>query len=157
MKTGRTPKQKLADATAVLSLILPIFFGSYFVQAGRIWTDGATATGVVRELTFIEAKGEEVDRYYVRYTFTLPHGSYRGQTGVTGYLYKTLVLGGPVEIEYAADDPRNNRVKRDFDPLIFEFVGMIALGLGLFWYIGPRRWLRVWRGEPDPILTDPNY
>ena len=154
MKTGRTTKQKLADATAILSLILPIFFGSYFVQAARIWTNPANTTGMVREKIFIEGKGEEADRYLVRYTFTVPHGSYRGQTGVTGYLYKTLVVDGPVEIEYAADDPGNNRVKGDFDPLMIEFVGMIAFGLGLFWLIGPRRWLATWRGEPDPVLTD---
>lgn len=157
MKTGRTPKQKLADATAVLSLILPIFFGSYFVQAARIWTNGASTSGVVSEKIFIEGKGDNADRYLVRYMFTVPHGAYRGQTGVTGYLYKKLELGGPVEIEYAADDPGNNRVKGDYDPLILEFFGMIFLGLALFWYIGPRRWLATWRGEPDPILTDPNY
>jgi hypothetical protein len=157
MKTGRTPKQKLADATAILSLILPIFFGSFFVQTARIWIDGATATGVVRELIFIEGKGENPDRNLVRYTFTVPGGAYRGQSAVTGKLYKTLAVGGQVEIEYAADDPGNNRVKGDFDPLAIEFLGMIVFGLGLFWYIGPRRWLRTWRGEPDPVLIDPNY
>jgi len=126
MKPGRTQKQWLADVTAVLCLALGVFLGSFFVPAARIWTNGATATGVVDEKIVTAA--------------------------VTGTLYKKVAVGGPVVIEYAADDPTDNRVRGDFDPLAIE-VGLIVVGLGLFWYIGPRRWLRTWRGEPDPILT----
>ncbi len=69
-------------------------------------------------------------------------------------LYKKVVVGDGVLIEYAADGPGNNRVKGEFDPLAIEFLGMIVFGAGLFWYVGPRRWLGTWRGEPDPVLTD---
>jgi len=154
MKPGRTQKQWLADVTAVLCLALGVFLGSFFVPAARIWTNGATATGVVDEKIFTAAKGEDVDRYVLRYSFAVASGEgYRGQDMVTGTLYKKVAVGGPVVIEYAADDPTDNRVRGDFDPLAIEFAGLIVVGLGLFWYIGPRRWLRTWRGEPDPILT----
>ena len=153
MKAGRTPKQWLADVTAVLSLILTIFVGSFFVPAARIWTNGATATGVVDEKIFTEGKGENLDRYLLGYTFTTASGgAYRGRAWVTGTLYKKVAVGGGVVIEYAADDPANNRARDDFDPLAFEFVGMIGLGVGVFWYVGPRRWLITSRGEPDPIF-----
>jgi len=153
MKPGRTQKQWLADLTAVLCLTLGIFLASFFVPAARIWTNGATTTGVVYEKIFTEGKGENVDRFLLRYTFAVASGEgYRGQDLVAGTLYRKVAVGGAVVIEYAADDPTDNRVRGDFDPFAVEFGGLIVLVLGLFWYVGPRRWLSTWRGAPDPIL-----
>jgi len=88
MKIGRTPRQKLADATAVLSLVLPIFFGTFVVQAARLSMNPATTTGVVREKLHIEGKGENADSFIVRYTFSAgSDGDYRGQADVSSSPY----------------------------------------------------------------------
>jgi hypothetical protein len=47
-------------------------------------------------------------------------------------------VGDRIEIQYAADDPANNRVPGEFDPLILELLVLAVMSLGFFVYLGPR-------------------
>lgn len=108
---------------------------------------------MLREKVFIEGGGEDSPRYLLRYTFTSAGDAYRGQAAVTSEFFGDVAVGSPLEIEYAADDPANNRVRGQFDPDAFLYAVVTVTGAALFVGLGPRRWLATLRGEPDPVLA----
>ena len=154
MKTPRTRKQWLGDVGALVSLLFVAIFVIAFVQDKRISMNPARAGGMLGEKVFIKGDGENSPRYLLRYTFTAANGNaYSGQVAVAVDFYSDIAVGDAVEIEYAADDPANNRVRGQTDPDALLYLGLTIFGAGLFIYLGPRRWLATLRGEPDPILT----
>ena len=153
MKTTRTRNQWLADVGAVLSLLLVVFFPAMVVRDQRISAKPETAIAVITEKRFDEGGSEEPSSYHVRYRFRAMSGAeFRSGATVGERLYDKVQVGDGIEIQYEADDPSNNRVPGEFNPRILEILGMAVMGLYFFGYLGPRRWLRTWRGEPDPIF-----
>ena len=153
-KTGRTRQQWTADAAAVLILVLPASFGWFVVRDQQISAKPETAVAVITEKRFHEGGSEDPDTYSVRYSFRDASGrEVRGGDTVGKRLYEKVQVGDGIEIQYAADDPSNNRVPGEFDPILLEGVAFAVMGLIFFWYLGPRRWLRTMRGEPEPGWT----
>jgi hypothetical protein len=149
--TTRTQQQRIADAAAVLSLVLPAFFLWFVVRDQQISAKPETAIAVITEKRFDEGGSEEPDSYDVRYPFRAASGEeFRSGASVTQRLYDKVQPGDGIEIQYAADDPSNNRVPGEFNPIILEVLGLAVMGLYFFGYLGPRRWVRTLRGEPDP-------
>ena len=153
-KASRTRKQRLADVGALLSLLFAALFVWMIVREQRISANPSTAVALVTEKK-IEDGGSEGPVYsVVRYTFKTPSGeTYRGRANVSSRLYDRLEVGDGFEIQYAADDPTMSRVPGEFDEMFIEAFAVGVQGVFFFGYLGPRRWLRLWRGEPDPILT----
>ena len=150
----RTGKQWLADAGAVFSLLFVLIYVVAFVQYQRISMNPARAEGTLGEKVFIKGDGENSPRYLLRYRFTARTGDqYQGQAAVTDDFFQTASVGSQLEIEYAADDPGNNRVRGQFDPDALLYAALAVMGAALFVYLGPRRCLGTWRGEPDPVLS----
>ena len=153
-KTSRTRIQWLTDLGAVVSLLFVLVYVVLFVQYQRISLNLANAEGVVREKVFTKGDGENSPRYLLRYTFTAADGeAYRGQAAVTSEFFANVAVGNPLQIEYAADDPANNRVRGQFDPDALQYAVVTVIGAALFVAFGPRRWLSTLRGEPDPVLS----
>jgi hypothetical protein len=155
MKTPRTGKQWSADVGAVLSLLFMTVLVALVVRESRISANPQTAIAVVDGKEMLEGDGEGPTYLVVRYTFRAESGkTFRGSANVSSGLYDRVAAGDGFEIEYAADDPSMNRVPGEFDAMFVEGIAFAVQGVFLFGYLGPRRWLRTWRGEPDPVLTD---
>lgn len=150
-ETGRTRQQWTADAAAILVLVLPAFFGWFVVRDQQISAKPERAIAMITEKQFHEGGSETPDSYSLRYRFRAASGEeFRSGAGVGKRLYDSVQVGDGIEIQYAADDPTNNRVPGEFNPVILEVLGLAVMGLYLFGYLGPRRWLRTLRGEPEP-------
>src|SRR5205809_152724 len=122
MKTTRTGQQWLADIGAILVLAGVLALVGMVVQTCRIMASPATATGVVESKRMIEGKGENSDQYHLRYSFSVISGStYHGEAEVSAKIYDRTSVGDPIEVQYASDDPGNNRVIGDTgNPLALE-------------------------------------
>ncbi|MEK6225392.1 MAG: DUF3592 domain-containing protein [Chloroflexota bacterium] len=155
-RASRTGKQWLVDIGALFLLAMVLLFVGLVVQTCRIMANPATATGVVESKRIIEGGSENPTEYRLRYSFTARSGgAYGGTAGVSGDIYERTAVGAPIEVQYAADDPGNNRVISETgDPEVVESVIAAVTLLGMFVFFGPRRWLAWRRGEPDPVLTD---
>lgn len=159
MKKGTSSQAKRdgrwIDALAVVHLALAVTVAVMVVQTYRIMANPETAVGVVETKELTRGNSENPDLFYLRYSFQAASGgTYRGTANVTQKIYDRASVGDPVTVQYAADDPGNSRVISETgNPRDFEF-GLFGLaGLGVFVYLGPRRWLALRRGEPDPALT----
>ena len=151
MKNGRTRQQWTADVAAILILVLPAFVGWFVVRDQQISAKPVTAIAVITEKTFIKGGDETPDSYSLRYRFRASSGEeFRSERGVGKRLYDRVQMGDGIEIQYAADDPSNNRVPGEFDPILLLAAVYGVMGLLCFGYLGPRRWLCTMRGEPDP-------
>ena len=155
MKTTRTGKQWLADIGAIFVLAGLLALVGVVVQTCRIMANPATATGVVESKRMIEGKGESSDEYHLRYSFSvISGGTYHGAAGVSAEIYERTSVGDAIEVQYASDDPGNNRVIGDTgNPLAVESALAAVTFLVMFVWLGPQRWLASRRGEPDPILA----
>jgi uncharacterized integral membrane protein len=154
MNTGRTRQQWTADAAAILILVLPAFFGWFVVRDQQISAKPGKAIAVITEKRFFEGDSESPDSYHLGYRFRAASGEeFRSGAGIGKRLYDKVQVGDGIEIQYAADDPSNNRVPGEFNPVILEVLGLAVMGLIFFWYLGPRRWMCTLRGEPEPALT----
>ena len=152
MKKSRTRKQWLADLAAVLSLLLPALFIAFVVRDQRISANPETAIAVLETKRIVDGGGESPIYYEVRYSFTAASGGWvHGQANVGKRLYDRLAPGDGFEIQYAADDPSLSRVPGEFNGMMVEAFAVGAQGAFFFGYLGPRRWLRTLRGEPDPV------
>ena len=151
---ARTRSQWGLDAVAFAHLVLVLIMVGMLVQTFRIMANAEITTGVVESKRVIKG-GEEPDTLELRYTFRAASGvNYRGSASVTQEIYERTSVGAKVEVQYAADDPGNNRVISETGtPRNVEFAVMTVLASGVFLYFGPRRWLALRRGEPDPVLT----
>jgi hypothetical protein len=151
VKTRRTYEQWRADAAAILgglALLLPSFF--VLAQMQQISANREVAMGIVHNKT-VDEGGEGAVLYYLNYSFKDGSGrEYRGSGSVGISLYKRVAPGDSLPVEYAADHPETSQIAGAFNPQMIEVVAFAASGIILFFYLGPRRWLRTWRGEPDP-------
>jgi hypothetical protein len=154
MKTERTRKQWLADIGAVLSLLLVVLFVALVVRHQRISANPEIAIAVVDAKEIQDGDGESPTYLVVRYTFKAASGStFHSSANISSRLYDRLAIGDGFEIQYAADDPTMSRVPGEFDVMFIEAFGVGVQGVLFFGYLGPRRWIRQWRGELDPVLT----
>jgi hypothetical protein len=152
-RASRTGKQWLVDVGALFLLAMLLLFVGMVVQTCRIMANPATATGVVESKRIIEGGSENPTEYSLRYTFAAFGDAYRGTAGVSGDIYDRTAVGAPIEVQYAADDPGNNRVIGETgDPEVVESGIAAVTVLGMFVWLGPRRWLAWRRGEPDPAF-----
>jgi hypothetical protein len=123
------------------------------VQEQRLATDGQITTGVVQKKVYVRGGNDSSPDYYVWYSFT--DASDREHTGrvlVDDSVYDKVSPGDLLPIQYLADEPGTSRIAGAFNPLIPEVLAMAAVGAIWFIYLGPQRWLREWRGKPDPVL-----
>jgi len=157
MNKGRSAQGKGArwlDLLAIMHLALTVTVVAMAVQTCRITANPAAAIGVVESKRVISG-GEDPDTFQLRYSFVATSGGqHRGSASVSQTVYDRTSVGAPVTIQYAADDPDNNRVISETgDPDAVRDVFYAIAGLGVFIYFGPRRWVALRRGEPDPVLT----
>lgn len=135
-------------------LFFAVLFLAYLVQYARISMAPQSAFGVVQEKTAEEDRGEGlVDRWVLRYSFTAASGlDYQGRAGVSRSFYNRVELGDRLEVEYAADDPGNNRLRGELDPDVVVILLLIVLGGCLFGFAAVRllvqRVVRPTRSEP---------
>ena len=140
------------DVLAIMHLALTVTFAAMLVQTCRIMANPATATGVVESKKVING-GEDPDTYQLSYSFETSRATYRGSASVSTTIYDHTPVGTALTVQYAADDPGNNRVLSETgDPDVGRNVGYAIVGFGVFVYLGPRRWLALRDGEPDPVL-----
>jgi hypothetical protein len=157
MKEGRDSQAakggRWLDALAIVHLAVALIFSVMVVQTCRIMANPATAIGVVESKKVING-GEDPDTYQLSYSFAATSGvTYRGRASVSTKIYDKTSVGDPVTVQYAADDPDNNRVVSETgDPDVGRYVGYGIAGLCVFVFFGPRRWLALRNGEPDPVL-----
>jgi Protein of unknown function (DUF3592) len=157
--TQRTDSQastggRWLDLLAIMHGALTVLLVAMVVQTCRIMANPETATAVVESKRVFDG-GEDPDTFQLRYSFQGARGGqYRGSASVTQEIYDRTSVGDPFSVQYAADDPSNNRVISETgDPEVLKnFLYGIA-GLVVFVLLGPRRWLALRRGEPDPALT----
>ena len=142
------------DALAILHLSLTVIVVVMIVQTCRIMANPATASGAVESKKVIDG-GEDLDTYQLGYSFAaISGGTYRGRASVSTTIYDHTSLGDLITVQYEADDPGNNRVISETgDPDIGRSVMYGMAGLVVFLFLGPRRWLALRSGEPDPALT----
>jgi uncharacterized protein DUF3592 len=150
----RTRQQWTADVGAIVCLALLTAFVVMVVQTGRIMANPAYVTGVVESKRVTEGNSESPEECRVQYSFSVTAGgTYRGTAGVSRKIYDRTSVGDPIEIQYAADDPGNNRViGATGDPQVLESAVAAITVLVMFVWLGPRRWLALRHGEPDPLL-----
>jgi hypothetical protein len=145
MKTARTREEWLEIGVAMLGWAALLFFAAcvlaYVVQYARISMGPETASGVVEEKSAEVNRGEDLmDRFTLRYSFTAASGlGYSGEANVGKSFYAQVGLGDRLGIEYAADDPGNNRVRGELDPEVVFILVMVGLSASLFAFGG------VWR------------
>jgi hypothetical protein len=141
------------DALAIMHLALTVIFAGMLVQTCRLTANPDTAIGVV-DSKRVKSGGDDPDTLELRYSFEATSGHrYGGAASVSQKIYDRTAVGDSVTVQYAADDPGNNRVISETgDPDVGRFVVYGIAGLGVFLYIGPRRWLALRRGEPDPAF-----
>ena len=153
--TGSQPSKggRWLDALAIVHLALAVIVVAVVIQTSRIMANPETAIGAVESKQVING-GEDPDTFQLRYSFAATSGGpHRGSASVTQRIYERTSVGDPVTVQYAADDPDNNRVISETgDPDVLRNVFYGIYGLGMFVCFGPRRWLALRRGEPDPIL-----
>ena len=139
---------------AIVHLALAVIVVAAVVQTSRIMANPETAIGVVESKHVING-GEDPDTYQLRYSFAATSGGpHRGSASVTQKIHERTSVGDPVTVQYPADDPDNNRVISETgDPEVLRSVLYGIYGFGMFVYFGLRRWLALWRGEPDPVST----
>jgi uncharacterized protein DUF3592 len=148
IRTPRTNPQGLARGAAILGWALLILFAvlvvAHLVQYARISMSPQSAFGVVREKTAEEDRGEGlVDQWVLRYSFTAASGLvYQGRAGVSRTFYNGVDLGDRVEVEYAEDDPGNNRLSGEVDPDFVAILALMALNACLFAFAGVREVVR---------------
>jgi hypothetical protein len=154
MKTARNRKQWLADGMAILGLGSVLFAAALVVRDLALSANAQTAVGTVTEKHLSEGGSEDPDTYYLTYSFgAAAGGEFRGSDSVEQSTYSKAKVGERLNIEYAADDPKNNRIAgnsglaRWWAP--FE---IFVTGGAWFVFLGMSRWLAVRRGEPDPAL-----
>ena len=146
--------QWAADIAAIATLLLPLLFAALILQDRRITDDPMRAVATVEEKRIVDGGGEGPTYLEVRYSFRTASGKlFHGNANVGQKLYDRLAPGGSLEVEYAADDPGLSRVPGEFNEFWIEAFAVGVQGLIFFWILGPRRWLRVRRGEVDPVLT----
>src|SRR5437773_5489905 len=98
------------DALAILHLVVAVTFALMVVQTCRIVANPATATGIVESKKVING-GDDPDTLELRYSFASTSGrEYGGRARVAENVYKRTSVGDRVTVQYAADDPANNRV-----------------------------------------------
>jgi Protein of unknown function (DUF3592) len=154
MKTGRNRKQWLADGIAVLGLAGALFAVALVVRDVRLSTSAQTTVGTVTEKHLIEGGSEDPDTYSLRYSFvSAAGGEFRGSDSVEFSTYSKAKIGNRMNIEYAADDPENNRIAGN-SGMARWWAPFAVLVTGGAWFVvfGISRWLAVGRGEPDPAL-----
>ena len=154
--TNRRARQWFVDAGAILTalvFLVPVVW--LLVQEHRLSTDGMTATGVVRSKALVRGGNENPSEYYVAYGFEDASGTeHTGTTSVDDTVYDRVSLGEALPIEYLADQPQTSRIAGVFNPRIGEAGAMAGLGMVVFFFLGPQRWFREWRGGHDPALTN---
>jgi hypothetical protein len=154
VKTGWTRKQWLADGVALVGLASVLLAVAVVVRDQRISANGSTAVGTVTEKQMFKGGSEDPDTYDLRYSFSAgAQGEFRGTASVEFSTYSKAKAGDTLTIEYASDDPSNNRIagnaglERWRAP--FEIFVTGAVWFGVF---GIRRWVANLGGEPDPVL-----
>lgn len=150
-----TWQRRAADIFALICLFAAIgTVALVAVPLYRIAANPATATGVVSEKRFDEGNSEGgPETYAFKYTFQVAGRAYGGSVSVDKRAYDEASVGDAVPIQYAVDDPGMNRASYAGVQL-WHFEGLLyaVLLFGLFLYLGPWRWLKVWRGEADSAL-----
>ena len=154
INTTRTGKQWLADGVALFGLAGVLLAVAIVVRDQRISANGDTAVGTVYEKHLFKGGSEDPDTYDLRYSFSAgAQGEFRGSGSVEFSTYSKAKVGDTMTIEYASDDPSNNRIAGNGSlerwRTSFEIFFTSAVWFGFF---GIRRWLAVLGGEPDPIL-----
>jgi uncharacterized protein DUF3592 len=157
MKEGTNLSAKGArwlDALALVQLAFALIVAGMLVQTCRIMANPETAIGIVESKKMTRGDSENPDVFDLRYTFEATVGAtYHGTASVTKEIYDETSVGDTVTVQYADDDPGNNRlISETGDPRNFEFAALAIMGFFVFVYFGPRRWLALRRGEPDPVL-----
>ena len=146
--------QWAADLAAIVTLVLPLLFAGLILQDRRITAAPARAVATVDEKRLVDGGGEGPTYLEVRYSFRATSGQlFHGHANVGQRLYDRLAPGDGLDVEYAADDPSLSRVPGEFNEFWIEAFAVGVQGVIFFWLLGPRRWLRVRRGEVDPVLT----
>ena len=142
------------DAVAIVHLALAVIVVGMVVQTCRIMASPERAFGVVESKQRIDG-GEDPDTYQLRYLFAATAGGqHRGTASVSPKIYDRTSVGDSVTVQYAADDPDNNRlISETGDPEVLKFAFYGIYGLGMFVKFGLRRWLALRHGGPDPALT----
>jgi hypothetical protein len=142
------------DLLAIMHGALALLIVAMVVQTCRITANPETATGVVESKRVLDG-GDDPDIFQLRYSFQgASGGQFRGSASVTQEIYDRTSVGDPFAVQYAADDPSNNRVISETgDPEVVKYFLYGIAGLVVFVLLGPRRWLALRRGEPDPALT----
>jgi hypothetical protein len=141
------------DALAVMHFALTVIVVAMVVQTCRIMANPETAVGAVESKRVING-GEDPDTFQLGYSFAAMSGSPRyGRASVTQKIYDRTSVGDAVTVQYAVDDPDNNRILSETgDPDVLRYVFYAIAGLGVFVYFGPRRWLALRNGEGDPAF-----
>jgi hypothetical protein len=151
----RRARQLFVDAGAVFTLfvfLLPVWWTS--AQDERLSTNGETTTGVVQKKIYVRGGNDSSPDYYVEYSFADAAGrEHRARKLVESSLYEKLSPEDPLPIQYLVDDPGTSRIVGAYGPSISEAVALAGMGLVVFYFLGPLRWLRELRGRPDPALT----
>jgi hypothetical protein len=137
----------------LLVFVVPVWW--LLAEEHRVSTDGQIATGIVQSKTFVSGRGETSSYYSVSYSFSDASG--REQTGsgrVDQSEYDKVSPGDALAIQYVPDGPLRSRI---YGTSTLQDVGeplaLAAVGIAFFYFLGPQRWLREWRGKPDPVLT----
>jgi hypothetical protein len=135
---SRTTKKSFAVGVAILGWAVLLFFAvlllANLVQYARISMNPQSALGVVQEKTAEEDRGEGLsDRWVLGYSFTAASGlDYQGRAGVGRSFYYSVEVKDQLEVEYAADDPGNNRLRGELDPDVVVTLLLIVLDACLF-------------------------
>jgi cytochrome c oxidase assembly protein Cox11 len=152
---ARLPKDRVADVAAILSLAIGLFLVALVaVPMYRIASNPELTTGTVTDKYMIDGGSEGPDSFTVRYSFKTSSGrEYSGSVGVDQRNYERASPGNTLEVQYAADDPSNNRAARaGVVSVHVEAAAVVVMMLFFFGYLGPWRWFLRWRGKPDPAL-----
>jgi uncharacterized protein DUF3592 len=152
----RRARQWFIDGAAIITLLVFVVpVGWLLAEQHRLSTDGPIVTGIVRSKAFVSGRGEISSYYSVSYSFTDASG--REQTGsgtVDESVYDKVSPGDALAIQYLPDGPSRSRAYGTSTlPEVGEPLALAAVGIAFFYFLGPQRWLREWRGKPDPVLT----
>ena len=150
--TTKTANHWLPDIAAVLCLVATLVFVVVYVGEQRTWATPETTTGVLTDRRAVIGNSEGVDYCTVTYSFTDGLGrEYRGRSDLDFAFCSRSSVGDHLDVEFVRGNPGMSRVRGQASvQLIGQAAIVLLLPAGLFVYLGPRRWLRMWRGEPDP-------
>jgi hypothetical protein len=113
-ESGETGRTWWADVAAVGGLLVALLVTGMLVQTLRIFGNSSTATGSIYEKYIAPGDSEGPPIWHFRYSFRDASGrEQRGLASVTSRIYERTSVGSPLEIQYEADDPGNNRVISD--------------------------------------------